>query len=440
LLAERLEGAPVSRFHYRLLFLLGLGWMFDAMDILMIGYVLAWLRKPDVWNLSADLSLLTVSVGLLGLMVGALASGYVADTTGRKKVFQYTLLIYAVFSLLSAFSPNVYVLMLFRFLAGIGMGGELPVVSSLLSEFVPAKSRGKFVVLLESFWAYGAVAAALVGYYLIPAFGWQSAFVLGAAPAFFVFVIRQGIPESPRFLAAKGRVSEAERIVGEVEAAGGRAGRLTPTASPSPLPPQRKARLSELLSPLFRRRTLMLWIVWFCITFTYYGIFTWLPSALAVQLRSVTKGFEYTLVITLAQIPGYLSAAYLVERLGRKPVLAAYLLASGLGAYFFGLASDTFSIMALGSVMSFFNLGAWGVLYSYTPELYPTRFRGTGSGAASAVGRIGGISAPIVTIALASAFSTVFATFAGLLFVGAIAVVALGEETKGKTLEQISKE
>jgi len=353
--------------------LLGLGWMFDAMDILMIGNVVAWLRRPEVWNLSADLAQLTISIGLVGLLIGALLSGYIADLWGRKRVFQYTLFIFSFFSMLSAFSPNVYFLMLFRFLAGIGMGGELPVVSALLSEFVPGKVRGRFVVLLESFWAYGAVASALVGYFVIPSIGWQVAFLIGAIPAFLIFLIRQSVPESPRYLMAKGRYEEAERIVRKLESSAGMITQSQPviqeTVSKQKLP------FKELLSSLYRRRTLTLWILWFCITFTYYSIFTWLPSALAIELSSITRSFEYVLIIALAQIPGYLSAAYLVERVGRKPILSIYLIISGLSAYLFGTSTNDFMLMLTGSLMSFFNLGAWGVLYTYTPEQYPTRAR-----------------------------------------------------------------
>jgi len=439
LFSERLESVPVTRFHYRLLAVLGLGWMFDSMDILMIGYVLAWLGRPDVWGLSQDLALVTISVGLVGLLVGALASGYIADVWGRKRVFQFTLLVYSVFTALSALSPNILVLMALRFIAGIGMGGELPVVSAMLSEFVPGKVRGRFVVLLESFWAYGAVAAALVGYFVIPNLGWQAAMLIGGLPALLVFLIRRTLPESPRYLAMKGLRDEAEMVVRKVEASAGIPSPALPYRTGSaPSPPSLPFR--DLLSRIYRRRTLTLWILWFCITFTYYGIFTWLPTALSVELRSITKGFEYVLIITLAQVPGYLSAAYLVEKLGRRPVLSLYLVLSGAFAYLFGTSTSDLTLMATGSMMSFFNLGAWGVLYTYTPEQYPTRARGTGSGAASAVGRVGGILAPLAVRALSANFYSVFLLNASLLALAAFAMLALGEETKGQTLERAAKE
>jgi putative MFS transporter len=220
------------------------------------------------------------------------------------------------------------------------------------------------------------------------------------------------------------------------------AGVKVPSQPAEPEPTIRKIAtpFKDLLSSSYRKRTLTLWILWFCITFTYYGIFTWLPSALAVELSSITKGFQYVLIIALAQIPGYLSAAYLVEKVGRKPILSIYLIMSGLSAYFFGTSTTDVMLMVTGSAMSFFNLGAWGVLYTYTPEQYPTRARGTGSGAASAVGRVGGILAPLTVIALASNIYFVFVFNALLMGVAAVTMIIMGVETKGLTLEQTARE
>jgi putative MFS transporter len=257
-------------------------------------------------------------------------------------------------------------------------------------------------------------------------------------PALLILVIRSTVPESPRYLIAKGRLEEARAVVERVEKAAG----VRPPSAEGGLAPKGggQVELKELFSPLFRNRTVLLWILWFCMSFTYYAIFTWLPTALSVELRSVARGLEYTLIITLAQIPGYLSAAYLVERAGRKPVLTLYLILTAVSAYFFGAAHDELTIRLAGSVMSFFNLGAWGVLYTYTPELYPTRARGTGAGAASAVGRVGAILAPLTIIALTSSFFLVFALSAVLFAIGSVAVLTMGEETRGRTLEEISKE
>lgn len=184
----------------------------------------------------------------------------------------------------------------------------------------------------------------------------------------------------------------------------------------------------------------MLWLVWFGIIFSYYGIFMWLPSLVFKQGFTVVKTFEYVLIMTLAQLPGYYCAAWLVDRIGRRYTLSSFLLLSGVASYFFGNATSATMLMVWGSVMSFFNLGAWGVLYTYTPELYPTSIRALGSGWAAGFGRFGGMAAPIlVGVMLSNSMSigTVFFMFAFVFVAVAAIVVGLGIESKQKNLESI---
>ena len=185
----------------------------------------------------------------------------------------------------------------------------------------------------------------------------------------------------------------------------------------------------------------MLWLVWFGIVFSYYGIFTWLPKLLVEQGNTVVKTFEYVLVMIVAQLPGYIAAAALVEKIGRKATLAGFLAACAVCAWFFGQSSSAAEVMAWGSLMSFFNLGACGVLYTYTPELYPLRFRAFASGWTGAIGRVGGILAPMAVAAMiggSSGFSNIFMMFALVMLLIVAVVLILGEETKGRTLEDIS--
>ena len=215
----RLHRVPLSGFHWKLVRLSRLGWRFDEMDILLLGSVIAAVSRES--GLDPTTALWISSVNLLGMFVGASLAGTLADRIGRKAVFQTTLLVYSVFTGLSALAFNAATLMVLRFLAGLGLGGELPVASTLMAEFAPARRRGALVVLLESFWAYGSVLAALIGFLVIPQFGWQIAFLIGALPALYVFVLRRAMPESPRFLVSQGRIAEAEEIVRSVEARSG---------------------------------------------------------------------------------------------------------------------------------------------------------------------------------------------------------------------------
>jgi MFS transporter, putative metabolite:H+ symporter len=440
-IAKRLERLPISWLHYKLLIIHGFGWLFDAMDVGIITFVLAALAKD--WNLPPGQIGLIGSAGLAGMCIGAAVSGMVADYWGRKKVFQITLLIFAVTTLLCALAWNVASMIVFRFLVGVGLGGELPVVSSLLSEFVPGKHRGRFIVLLESFWAYGWFIAALVAFLIIPAHGWRVAFAIGAIPAFYIWVVRRTLPESPRWYESKGRFAEADKVMNALERESERLkGPLSPveqTTNEDVAMPSRFT-FSELWSRQYIKRTIMLWILWFGLVFGYYGIFVWLPTLLMKAGYSMVNSFLYVVIITAAQIPGYFSAAYLVERIGRKLVIITYLLLSALMAILFGQASSTATILLWASLMSFFNLGAWGAVYAYTPELYPTRIRATGAGSAAAFGRIAGVLAPLIigVILPSVGRSGVQIINASFFVIAALSVVLMGIETKGADLEQIS--
>jgi len=440
-IAARLERLPVSKLHYRLLVIHGFGWLFDAMDVGIITFVVTALAKD--WNLSTFEVGMIGSSGLVGMFAGAAAGGRAADRWGRKAVFQITLLIYALATALCAAAWDVWSMIAFRFLVGVGLGAELPVVASLLAEFVPAKNRGRFVVLLESFWAYGWLAAALVAFLVIPSYGWRAAFMIGAIPAFYVWVIRRALPESPRWHESRGEMEQADRVMSALEK---ESEEITgkklpqPIELPNGIEPQVGSGFAALWAPLFRRRTIMLWILLFGLVFGYYGIFVWLPSLLIKAGYSMVNSFGYVIIVTLAQIPGYFSAAYLTDKIGRKPVIVAYLLFSAACAFVFGQSTTTSSILIWASLMSFFNLGAWGGVYAYTPELYPTRIRTTGAGAAAAIGRVGGALAPILVGILLPSIgqSGVLALNAAMLTIAAISVAVLGEETRGVALEQAS--
>ncbi|MFP8920808.1 MFS transporter [Megasphaera indica] len=436
---ERLEALPLGRFHYKLLLVTGLGWLFDSMDTGLIAFILPVLAKE--WGLAPGQMGLIGSIGLIGMALGAVVSGTIADRIGRKKVFTITVLLYSIASAFCALSWNYQSLLVFRFLVGFGLGGELPVAATLVSEYAPSRVRGRFIVLLESFWGLGWIAAACIAYFFIPLYGWRMAFLIGALPALYVCLIRMHMPESVRYLLAHGRVGEARKIVVSLER------QLHVPVAPfvsekETVPVVAKASFRELWRKPFASRTIMLWLVWFGINFSYYGIFMWLPSLVFQQGFTVVKTFEYVLIMTLAQLPGYYCAAWLVDKIGRKYTLSAFLLFSGVASYFFGHASTAAALMMWGSVMSFFNLGAWGVLYTYTPEQYPTAIRALGSGWAAGFGRFGGMAAPMMVGALLArsfGFASVFYMFALVFAAVAVIVMSLGVESKQKDLESISE-
>ncbi|MGA4500635.1 MFS transporter [Bacillus bombysepticus] len=388
----------------KLLGIAGLGWLFDAMDVGMLSFVMVALQKD--WGLSTQEMGWIGSINSIGMAVGALIFGILSDKIGRKSVFIITLLLFSIGSGLTALTTTLAMFLVLRFLIGMGLGGELPVASTLVSESVEARERGKIVVLLESFWAGGWLIAALISYFVIPKYGWEVAMVLSAVPALYALYLRWNLPDSPRFQKVEKRPSVIENI-------------------------------KSVWSGEYRKATIMLWILWFCVVFSYYGMFLWLPSVMVLKGFSLIKSFQYVLIMTLAQLPGYFTAAWFIERLGRKFVLVTYLIGTACSAYLFGVADSLTVLIVAGMLLSFFNLGAWGALYAYTPEQYPTVIRGTGAGMAAAFGRIGGILGPLLVgylVASEASLSLIFTIFCGSILIGVFAVIILGQETKQREL------
>jgi MFS transporter, putative metabolite:H+ symporter len=430
--AERMGRLPYTRRHTRVLLGSGTGWALDAMDVGLISFV--GLAIATQWELTRTEQSWLLSIGFVGMAIGATLGGMLADRYGRRTVFAATLLIYGLATGASALVTGLAALLLLRFLVGLGLGAELPVASTLVSELSPTRIRGRMVVILESFWALGWILAALIGFFVVPASedGWRWAFAIGLVPALYAVVIRWGLPESPLFLERRGRSDEAEEVVRSFEAAAGV--RSQESRPPPPVPPRRPG---ELWSPALRVRTAGIWVVWFCVNFSYYGAFIWLPTLLYAQGFDLVRSFGYTLVITLAQLPGYALAAVLVEVWGRRPTLATFLVGSAVAATGFGLAGEVWQILLAGCALSFFNLGAWGALYAITPEIYPTSVRGAGAGSAAGFGRIASVAAPLLVPVILAAWSqsVLFAIFGAAFVVGAAAAYLLLPERAGEQLD-----
>lgn len=400
--AQRLDALPFGRRHLKVLTGSGLGWALDAMDVGLISFIITALIAD--WSLDTSQASWIASVGFAGMAVGATVGGLLADRFGRRSVFAVTLLVYGLATGASAAVGGLAVLLVLRFFVGLGLGAELPVASTYMSEFAPARIRGRVIVVLEAFWAVGWTAAALIGYFVIPAVddGWRWAFLIGAVPAVYALVVRWGLPESPRWLEGRGRHREADAIVRRFEESvpgGARSSVAVPSAARTDAAPvaarSTAERLRALWSAEFRVRTLCLWLVWFCVNFSYYGAFIWIPTILFNQGYDLVRSFGFTLIITLAQLPGYAVAAWLIEVWGRRATLSVFLVGSAVAAVVFGTATTEGVIIGAGMALSFFNLGAWGALYAVTPEMYPTSLRGTGAGWAAGVGRIASIVAPL---------------------------------------------
>lgn len=427
---EAIDRVGFGRFQRRLLLVCGVTWAADAAEVLLLAFALPAISAD--FGLSRAAGGLLVTSTFLGMLVGAWFWGLVADRVGRRAGFQLTVLIFAVFGTLSAFAPNAGTLLVLRALTGFGLGGALPLDFSLYAEYLPSRNRGRNLVLLESFWALGTVAAAGLALLLVPTVGWRPLLASSALAAALVWWIRRRVPESPRWLAASGRAAEAGRVLAEVAEANRRP---LPAGELVPAPGGGQAELATLWSRPYRTVTAVLWVTWFAISLGYYGLFSWLPTVLVDRGFSFLRTYQYSFLLALAQVPGYLSAAWLVERWGRRATLAAYLTASAVFTWLFAVAGDTAAVVATGALMSFFTLGAWGALYAWTPEVYPTQVRATGMGTASSMTRVAGALAPLVGgLLLPVSLVAAVGVYAAAFLIGGLTVLAARAETRGRAL------
>lgn len=446
-IASRVERLPMTSYQARIFGIIATAWFFDSMDLGTITFVLGSIKAE--FAISTALAGLLGSASFLGMLIGAATSGLLADRFGRRVVFQSSMVLWGAGSLLCATANDVNTLMLYRVLLGIGMGMEFPIGQAIVSEIIPSRRRGRYMALLEGFWPLGFICAGLLAYILLPVAGWRGMFVALALPAIFVFVVRQFVPESPRWLESRGRRADADLVMVRIEekvrkALGGRPlPDIDVTTNSTGCEPG-NVGFPALWSRGYAARTIMVWSLWFFALLGYYGLTTWLGALLQQAGYPVTKSVFYTLLISLAGVPGFLTSAWLVEAWGRKPTCILMLLGSACMAYFYGgtavYAGNETQLMTFGLGMQFFMFGMWSVIYAYTAELYPTRCRATGCGFASSIGRVGSLIGPYVVgvILPVTGQIGVFALGASCFVTAALIVAALGVETKGRVLEHIS--
>ena len=427
-----LTRAGTGSFQRKLLMVFGLVWAADAMQVLAVGFTGASIAAT--FGLSIPEALQTGTLFFLGMLIGASLFGRLADRFGRRKVLIITVAMDAVFGLLSVFAPNFAILLGLRFLTGLAVGGTLPVDYALMAEFLPARSRGRWLVMLEGFWAVGTVVIALAAWAVslyVPADGWRYIFLVTGLPAVVGIWLRLWVPESPHHLLRKGKAEEAKQVLNQVLDANGAPQLAAGDEIVIPAP----VAQSSIFSPMLRHRTVWVLLVWFLVSISYYGVFTWMPARLADEGFGYVRGYGFLVLVALAQLPGYALAAWGVESWGRRPTLIAFLLLSAVGCALFLVASESLLIGGSILLMSFALLGTWGALYAFTPELYPTASRATGMGAAGSMARLGGLLAPsALALVIAQGFSVAIGLFAVLLLLAAGAAFMIKIETRQTSL------
>jgi putative MFS transporter len=444
-LLARIERTQVSPWHIRALLVMGSATFFDAFDVLAIAYVLPTLI--GVWKLPPRTIGLLISSSFFGQIAGAIFFGCLAERIGRLKCAKITIALYSLMSLLCATAWNIPSLLVFRTIQGIGLGGEVPVAAAYINEILRAKGRGRFFLIYELIFPIGLVGASLLGFWLVPRFGWRTMFLIGGLPAILVFVLFVGniLPESPRWLISKGRFDEAEHIVGQMESAARSAGAaISPAFEPLAIAPysRRETSWRELFQGIYRLRTIVVWFIWVTTYFVTYGINTWLPTIFRTYYKySVADALRNGVIINLAGLAGAFLCAMLVDHMGRRPwfIFAYALGAAPLIAIWVRGAKNPREVIVLVAISFMFISGNSMLVYLYTTEIYPTRLRSLGTGAASAWLRVASAAGPaIVGFALAGyGVGGVFLLFGIVSLVGA-AISLKTVETRERALEEIS--
>lgn len=446
-IAARLERLPLSGFHRNLLIIGGVGYMFDGLDSSSLAFLLPVVST--LWHLTSAQTGLVASSTYIGYFFGAFLSGVLADLIGRRRIMMSALAIYCVASLGSATAHDWHTFFTWRILAGFGSGAETVVIAPYFAEFVPQRYRGMFCGALVGFLSFGYLGSSILGYTVVRNFpdGWRYLAVITALPVVLLLWWRRTLPESPRWLESQGRTSEADRIMDKIEAWYARRGiALAPLASAGgavQAAVRSGGNAVQNVLTLWSRRlagtTAMSWLMWFSVAFAYYSFFSWIPSLLVKEGLTLTKSFGFSIAIYGAQIPGYFSAAWLNEKIGRKGVVASYMTLGGVAAILLSLSRTGPEIVAAGICLSFFMNGAFAGVYAYTPEIFPTSVRATGTGSSSSFGRIGSVIAPILVglVYPAFGFFGVFGMTTIVLLAGACMVFFLGIETRNRSLEDI---
>jgi MFS transporter, putative metabolite:H+ symporter len=444
LIAARIERLPLSLWHVRIGSIISSSWFFDGFDALAIAYVMPALIKP--WGLQPiDIGVM-ISGGYLGQTIGSIYFGWLAERIGRVPVCLYTLLLWSLSSLLCAFAWNYESLLVLRFIQGLGLGGEIPIMAAYINEFAQSRRRGRFSLSYQVFFSMGLLAVAYVGRFVVPHFGWRWMFVIGAVPALLALPLRRMLPESPRWLASRGRIDEAERILAEIEdeisAHGARP--LPPVPLDMPPPKPASARFADLFQGIYRRRSFSVWVLWVASYLVVYGLSTWMPSLwVTVYHLSVQQALTFGAISQTTSLISPFVNIYLIEAVGRKPLFATALLVSAAPLLF--LAANAASLAppyVLVLTMTAFSCNAILALAlsTYNAELYPNELRALGVGVGNAWLRAASVVGPffIGFIVPRAGLGAVFLMMGIAVLIGGLTCIFFCDETRGQVLERVS--
>jgi MFS transporter, putative metabolite:H+ symporter len=445
----RLDALPLSGFHRRMLWLIAAGMFFDSFDITLAGSVLGALVHTGMSNLR--LNGYFISSTFIGMAIGGTLAGLLGDRFGRRFTYQANLLVFGLASMAGGLATSMPWLIAFRLVMGIGLGAEIVVGYSTLIEMTPPQHRGRYSALLALVTNSALFVSSLAGFFLIPLWGWRSMFFISGAGALLVWVARKSMPESPRWLAAEGRLEEADRIVTQIEESvhgtgyrpgGALAASATAASAASALASEPAPPLSVLFSREVRARTLVGTTISVVIGIAIYSFVTWVPTFLLKQGLSLSSSLGYSMVMSLGGPVGAGIGVLCADRFGRRRCIAIASVLGGVMGASYALSTSPLMASVIGFLLfcCLYTIVALAVA-CYIPELFGTRYRLRGNGFCAVLGRVASFCAPGITVMLYEAGGIRYVAFsvAALLVLQAIVVRAFGIETRSQSLEVIEE-
>ncbi len=442
-ITARIERLPFSSWHLRIGAVIGTGWFFDAFDALAIAYVLPVLI--GMWKLNPGHIGLLISTGYAGQIIGSIFFGWLAEKIGRVPCTLYTLLIFSVMSLACAFAWNFESLVAIRFVQGLGLGGEIPIMATYISEFARAERRGRYGLGYQVLFSIGLSAVAITGAWVVPHYGWQWMFIIGGLPAVLVLPLRRLLPESPRWLASRGRFAEADRVLSGIEDMVSEHGARPLPAPRTDVPPVKPSstRFGDLFRGIYLRRSLTVWVIWFCAYLIVYGLSTWMPSIYrTVYHVPVQQALNYGLIASVFGTGCAIVAVLVIDVIGRKALFTIGQLLSAAPLLYLAAHMDMSPQGVLMLVVVSFGCNSMLAisLSTYTAELYPTELRALGCGVGNSWLRFASVVGPffIGWIIPIAGLGAVFLVFGVAAVIGGLTALFFAPETRGKVLEQLS--
>jgi putative MFS transporter len=435
----RLDRLAISSFHYRIFWLVGAGMFFDGYDLYVAGGVLASLIQTKFSTLPQNLQF--ISLTFVGMTIGSLVTGFVGDRFGRRFTYQINLLIFGLASLAAAFAQDMTQLIICRFVQGLGLGAEIVVGYSTMTEFVPPKTRGRWLSMMAFVVVAGFPATSLLGYLVIPTFGWRPMFVVAGIGSLVVWYLRKNLPESPRWLEAQGRTDEAEALMKTIEAEASAGKELAPVVVPAPV---RLAAVADLAKPpLLQRMIVGSWVL-ISINTLIFGFVLFLPQFFLRQGLTITNSLAYTVVLSAGSLVGCAVGAYTSDAIGRRASIIGASIVTIIAGFIyarFNAASDPTIVLTVGFILIVAIYVQTAILYGvYPPELFPTEIRLRANGICNMFGRGATVVSPFIVGGLIASYGLpgVIWLMIGVVVIQILVVWAWGVEPRNRGLEDVA--